>query len=215
MRGSVIYGETYFAGRRIVSRRESKLGTFNAAALAIVASVLLGSGAASAKEHKPKGSDNQARVVGHISFTGLSAFDMAMQKKGSDKYYLYVEHSKGEGISIIDISRPTLPKAIAVIPWSDPAVSGGMNLMGDLAIVAESDVLPVRGIKSDHDLVVWDLSNPASPRVVQKFLGVVKWLQDERNFVYVLNNEGLWVVSEPEDSHAKQTESTSSYGGEQ
>jgi hypothetical protein len=197
-----------------MSRRKSRFVKFNAA-LAILASVLLGSGAASAKDRKPKGSDNQARVVGHISLAGLSAVDMTMQKKGNDKYYLYVQHSKGEGISIIDISKPALPKAVAVIPWSDPAVSGGVNLTGNLAIVAESDVLPVRGIRSDHDLVVWDLSNPASPRVLQKFSGVVKWLQDERSFVYVLNGEGLWVVSEPADSQARQTESTSSYGGEQ
>jgi hypothetical protein len=198
-----------------VSRRKSKFVKFNAAALGILASVLLGFGAASAKDRKPKESNNQAHVIGHISFAGLSAVDMAMQKKGNDKYYLYVQHSKGEGISIIDISKPALPKAVAVIPSSDLAVSGRVNLTGDLAVISESSVLPVRGIGSDHDLVVWDLSNPAFPRVVQKFSGVVKWLQDERNLVYVLNSEGLWVVSEPADSQAKQTESTSSYGGEQ
>lgn len=122
---------------------------------------------------------------------------------------------KGEGISIIDISKPAQPKTVGVIPWSDPAVFGRMNLSGDLAIIAESEALPLRSSGSSRDLVVWDLSNPASPRVVQKFPGVVKWLQDERNFVYVLNSEGLWVVSEPPDRQAQQTESTSSYGGEQ
>jgi hypothetical protein len=182
-------------------------------ALAILVSGLLGSAAASAKDRKPKGPDNQAQVVGHISFAGLSAVDMAMQKKENDKYYLHVQHSKGEGISIIDISKPTLPKAVAVIPWSDPAVSGGMNLMGDLAIIAESDVLPVRGIETGHDLVIWDLSNPASPRAVQKFSGVVKWLQDERNFIYVLNDEGLWVVSTPADRQPEQKVSYNRYEG--
>jgi hypothetical protein len=198
-----------------VSRRKSKFVKFNAAALAILAPVLLGSGAASAKDRKPKESNTQAHVVGHISFAGLSAVDMAMQKKGNNKYFLYVQHSKGEGISIIDISKPALPKTVGIIPWSDPAVFGRMNLTGDLAIIAESEALPLRSSGSSHDLVVWDLSNPASPRVVQKFAGVVKWLQDERDFVYVLNGEGLWVVSEPEDSQAKQPEFTSSYGGEQ
>jgi hypothetical protein len=193
----------------------NRIVRFNWAAPALLATVLLMAVGASAKDRKPKDSNTQAQVVGHISFAGLSAVDMAMQKKGNNKYYLYVQHSKGEGISIIDISKPALPKAVAVIPLSDPAVLGGVNLTGDLAIIAESDVLPVRGMRSDHDLVVWDLSNPASPRVVRKFSGVVKWLQDERNFVYVLNNEGLWVVSEPEESQAKQTEPTSSYGGEQ
>jgi hypothetical protein len=177
----------------------------------MLVTVLLASGAASAKDHKLKTSDNQAHVVAHISFTGLSAVDMAMQKKVNDKYYLYVQHSESQGISIIDISTPAQPKAVGVIPWPDPAVSSRMNLTGDLAIIAENGVLPMRSSPSTDDLVLWDLSNPTAPRVVQKFSGVVKWLQDERNFIYVLNGEGLWVVSKPADHQSEQTESSNSY----
>jgi hypothetical protein len=165
---------------------------------------------ASAKEHKPKGSVAGGQVVAHISFAGLSAIDMAMQKKMNDKYYLYVQHSKDQGISIIDISNPAQPKAVGIIPWPDPAVSSRMNVTGDLAIIAESEILPTRN-RSNDDLVLWDLSNPATPRVVQKFSGVVKWLQDERNFIYVLNGEGLWVVSKPADRQAEQTEFSNGY----
>jgi hypothetical protein len=165
---------------------------------------------ASGKDHKPKGSVAASQVVAHISFSGLSAVDMAMQKKVNDKYYLYVQHSKDQGISIIDISNPAQPKAVGIIPWPDPAVWSRMNLTGDLAIIAESEALPTRNPSND-DLVLWDLSNPAVPRVVQKFSGVVKWLQDERNFIYVLNGEGLWVVSKPADRQAEQTESSNGY----
>jgi hypothetical protein len=182
------------------------------AAILAVVLVLTNSGA-SAKERKPKGSGAESQVVGHISFSGLSAVDMAMQKKVNDKYYIYVEHPKDQGISIIDISDPAQPKALGVIPWPDPAMSSRMNLAGDLAIIAESEVLPMHSRTSDDDLVLWDLSNPAAPRVVKKFSGVVKWLQDERNFIYVLNGEGLWVISKPADRQPVQTESSNSYGG--
>ena len=165
---------------------------------------------ASAKGHKPNGSAAASQVVAHISFSGLSAVDMAMQKKVNDKYYLYVQHSKEQGISIVDISKPDQPKAVGVVPWPDPAASSRMNVTGDLAIIAETDVQ--RRSSSNDDLVLWDLSNPGVPRVVQKFEGVVKWLQDERDFIYVLNAEGLWVVSKP-DNRPKQTESSDSYGG--
>jgi hypothetical protein len=194
-----------------VNSRRSGLVKFNAAALALLTTVLVVSGGASAKDHKLKGSDNQAQVVAHISFAGLSAVDMAMQKKVNDKYYLYVQHSKDQGISIIDISKPAQPKAVGVIPWPDPALSGRMNVTGDLAIIAESGVLPMHGSTSNDDLVLWDLSNPAAPRVVQKFSGVVKWLQDERNFIYVLNGDGLWVVSKPADRQPEQTVSSNNY----
>jgi hypothetical protein len=190
-----------------VKNGRRRLAKFNSAASAVLATVLLVSGGASAKNHKVTASDGQADVVAHISFPGLSAVDMAMQKKVNDRYYLYVQHSKDEGISIIDVSKPAQPKTVGVIPWPDPAVSSRMNVTGDLAIIAESGVLPMRGSTSNDDLVLWDLSNPAAPRVVQKFSGVVKWLQDERHFIYVLNGDGLWVVSKPADRHSEQTES--------
>jgi hypothetical protein len=209
---SVIYGVTYFTGGGLMNGRGSRFAKFNAAALALLTTVLLVSGEASAKDHKIKGSDNGARVVAHISFDGLSAVDMSMQKKVNDKYYIYVQHSKDQGISIIDISKPAQPKAVGVIPWPDSALSSRMNVTGDLAIIAESGVLPVHSSTSNDNLVLWDLSNPAAPRVVQQFLGVVKWLQDERNFIYVLNGDGLWVVSKPANQ-AEQTEPSNGYGG--
>ena len=154
------------------SKRRSRFVKFNSTALAVLTTLLVVSGAASAKDHKVKTSDNQAHVVAHLSFSGLSAVDMAMQKKVNDKYYLYVQHSKDQGISIIDISKPAQPKAVGVIPWPDPAVSSRVNLTGDLAIIAESEVAPMYNSASNDDLVLWDLSNPAAPRVVQKFSGV-------------------------------------------
>jgi hypothetical protein len=195
-----------------VNSRRSRFVKFSSAALALLTTVLLVSGDASAKDHKVKGSHNQAQVVAHISFDGLSPVDMAMQKKVNGKYYIYVQHSKDQGISIIDISKPAQPKAVGVIARPDSAVSSRMNLTGDLAIISESGVLAMRSSLANHDLVLLDLSNPTAPRVVQKFSGVVKWLQDERDFIYVLNGDGLWVVSKPANQ-PEQSESLNSYGG--
>src|SRR5437016_8369858 len=93
-------------------------------------------------------------------------------------------------------------------------MSSRMKVTGNLAIIAESQMLPMRSSTSNDDLVLWDLSNPAAPRVVQRFSGVVKWLQDERKFIYVLNGDRLWVVSEPagQQPTPEQAEQ-STYGG--
>ena len=192
--------------------RTSKFVEFSSGTLALLTIMLsVTVSNASAKEHKPKASGAGSQVVAHVAFSGLSAVDMAMQRKVNDKYYLYVQHSKDQGISIIDVSKPAQPKPVGVIPWPDPAVSSRMNLRGDLAIIDESEVVPIHSSASNDDLVVWDLSNPSAPRVVQKFSGVVKWLQDERRFIYVLNGDGLWVVSEPADQ-PQQTEPPLPYG---
>ena len=196
---------------KIRTRKIVELSTSTVALLAMVLVVTVSG--ASAKEHRLKGTGAGSQVIAHISFSGLSNVDMTMQKKVNDKYYLYVQHSKDQGISIIDVSNPAQPKAAGVIPWPDPAVSSMMNLAGDLAIISESEVLQMHSIRSNDDLVLLDLSNPAAPHVVQKFSGVVKWLQDERNFIYVLNGEGLWVVSKPADRQPEQSEPSSNYGG--
>ena len=85
-------------------------------------------------------------------------------------------------------------------------------MTGGLAIISESETLPLPGGHSSDRLVLWDLSNPAAPRVIQKLTGVMRWLQDDRNFIYVLNAQGLWVVSEPADREPEQTGSMA-YGG--
>jgi hypothetical protein len=194
--------------------RTSKFVEISASTVVLLAIVLvLTVSGASAKEHKLTGTGAGGQVVAHISFSGLSDVDMAMQKKVNDKYYLYVQHSKDQGISIVDVSNPAQPKAVGIIPWPDPTVSSRMNLTGDLAIIAENAVLPMHSGTSDDDLVLWDLSNPSAPQVVQKFSGVVKWLQDERNFIYVLNGEGLWVVSKPANHQLEQGEPSNNYGG--
>jgi len=86
-------------------------------------------------------------LVAHIAFSGLSAVDMAMQRKLNDKYYLYVEHSEGQGISV-----PTHPKEVGVARWPDPGLSGRMSLTGDLGIIAESEVFPMHSITSPTTL---------------------------------------------------------------
>ena len=147
----------------------------------------------------------------NFHLAGSRQFDMAMHK-ANDKYYLYVQHSKDEGVSIIDISKPAQAKTLGVISWPDPAESSRMVVAGGLAIISESETLPLPGGHSSDRLVLWDLSNPAAPRVIQKFTGVIRWLQDDRNFIYVLNAQGLWVVSEPADREPEQTGSMA-YGG--
>jgi hypothetical protein len=178
--------------------------------LAIASTILLATSGASAKEHKEKVSENTAHVVAHIAFHGTPVVGMAIQKRADDTYYLYVQHSRERGISIVDIAKPDQPKVVATKPWPDPAMANRITLAGDLAMIDESKVTAPAS-PSSKELVLWDMSNPAAPREVQKFAGVVKWLEDERNFIYVLNADGLWVISEPTARQAEEAAS-SNYG---
>ena len=80
--------------RRMMNKiKISKFVEFSSSTLAVLTIVLVMTvSSASAKEQKPKGSGAESQVVAHISFSGLSAVDMVMQKKVNDQYYLYVQH---------------------------------------------------------------------------------------------------------------------------
>jgi hypothetical protein len=183
----------------------------SAIALALLAVLVVGTvSTVSAKERKPKKPSAATLVVAHIPFNGLSVVDMAMQTQSSDKLYLYVQHGREEGVSVVDVSDPGKSRLVRTIPWPNPQLSNRMNVLGDVAIISETDDPSVRASASKDDVVLWDLSNPAAPRELQRFSGVVKVLEDH-NFIYVLNTEGLWVISEP-DRHPQQV-SSPAYGG--
>jgi hypothetical protein len=188
----------------------SKCVQLRSITLALVAIVLVITvSSASAKTRKPKQSQKESRVVAHIPFAGLSVVDMVMHQKGDTKY-LYVQHAREEGVSLIDVSDPGKAKIVRTIAWPNPQASNRMNMVGDLAVIRETEV-PPRPSGSSEDVVLWDLSDPATPRELQRFAGVVKVLEDDRNFIYVLNTDGLWVISEPDQ--APQQDSLPAYGG--
>jgi hypothetical protein len=192
----------------------NKLTESGAIAFALLAVLAVGTvGTVSAKERKPKPkkSSTASLVVAHIPFSGLSVVDMAMQKQSGEKLYLYVQHGREEGVSVVDVSEPGKSNVVRTVPWPNAQLSNRMNVLGDVAIIRETDDLSVRASASKDEVVLWDLSNPAAPRELQRFSGVVKVLEDDRNFIYVLNTEGLWVISEPD--RKPQQDSSPAYGG--
>jgi hypothetical protein len=50
------------------------------------------------------------------------------------------------------------------------------------------------GCCSDHFRKPGSPDAQHAPRALQKFSGVVKWLQDERHFIYALNGDGSAVA---------------------
>ena len=156
---------------------------------------------------------NGPHVVAHIQFDGMSEVDMTIQTRPGDRYYLYIQHSKEEGVSIIDISKPEKPKAIGVLREGDITGDGRMTVTGNLAVVADHAADSSHGGElSNGDVVIWDTTDPTSPRLVQKFSKVVKWLQDNREFIYLLADDGLWIISQPDDRLLNSPDS-SAYGG--
>ena len=194
--------------------RDSQFIEFNSRGLVLLTSLLLlFIGSAAAKDHKSTKATNTTHVVAHIQFDGMSEVDMTIQTRPGDRHYLYVQHAQGEGVSIIDITKPEKPRAIGVLHETDTAGNSRMTITGNLAIFSDRAAAYAHGGELvNSDAVIWDTSDPTSPRLVQKFSKAVKWLQDNRDFIYVLADDGLWIVSRPDDRLLNSPDS-SAYGG--
>ncbi len=154
----------------------------------------------SAEQRKPDSSEAVV-VVAHMAFAGKSSTDMAIQTKANGDRYLYVEHSPEQGISVVDITKPWEPELVGSTLWPDPATTHVADMAGEAVLLTEAEINSAAGQAStpraNAPLILWDTSSPNSPRVVQRFANVNRILSDDRGYVYVLNAEGLWVISTP------------------
>jgi hypothetical protein len=162
--------------------------------------------AAQAKEHKPAGS-MAISVVANMSFDQKLPADMLIRQVNG-KSYLYVQLANQQGIVVVDVTQPNKLKIVSSM---DAGGTNQMTINGNAAVLtASSAAASLSSGKSE--LVLWDISDPGNPRVVQRFSGVVRILEDERHYTYVLNQDGLWVVSDKQNNDPDDFWNPSIYG---
>jgi hypothetical protein len=179
------------------------------ASLAILGLMLGISSTTWGKEHKSQPAGVQ--VVGQMSFGGKVASDMAIHQ-ANGKSYLYVQLSQPNGVVVLDITQPAKLKTVtSMLPAVEMAASH-VSIDGNVALVAGDTGYPSGSVQTQarEQLVLWDISQPGNPRMVHEFSGVAKVIHDDRNFIYVLDREGLWVVA---DTQSPSTMDSSTYNG--
>jgi len=140
-------------------------------------------------------------VVAHVSFDGKALTDFIIQKRANGDRYLYVEHSPGQGVSVVNVSKPWMPTLVGSVAWPDTATAHIMDVAGDAILLTKGETGSAAGSPSAqptvHPLVLWDTSRADGPRVIKQFANVIRELTDDRGYVYVLAADGLWVISTP------------------
>jgi hypothetical protein len=179
------------------------------ASLAILGLMLSASSTMWGKERKSQPAAVQ--VVGKMSFGGQVASDMAIHQ-ANGKSYLYVQLSQPDGVVVLDITQPAKLKTITSMLPPERMAASHMSIDGNVALVAGDTSHPSASTQTQaaDQLVLWDISKPANPRMVQEFSGVARVIRDDRNYLYVLDREGLWVVA---DSQNPSTVDSSTYNG--
>ena len=149
-------------------------------------------------------SHTDAKVIAHLALSGASPRQMFLQQAGR-KQYLYLQQPAQEGLTVVDVTKPTKPKIVSHVVGEDlTLVSSGLAIaekpansaaMGNSRAVEGAE--GARGGGSIPESVrVLDVSDPAHPRTVQTFSGVTSVLPDTgRNLIYVANSDGIWILS--------------------
>jgi hypothetical protein len=186
--------------------RWKRLLDFVFASSALVVSIFASPSSVEARLPRTAQSQEQVSVVGHLDLHGMQVKQIFVQER-SGKNYLLLRRADQNAFAIVNVSDPAKPLladrddlrqpagaevdlprpgsalAIAFVPErnSAPAVS---------AMPASAITLPTESVR------LIDLTDPQHPKTVKIFNRVTSVASDDgRKLVFLVNNEGLWIVS--------------------
>ena len=145
----------------------------------------------------------QVSVAGHLELQGMSVKHIFVQQRGS-KYYLLLRRADKNAFAIVDVTNPGNPILTDRNALSEPA-GGSVDLPAQgsaLAIAFVPDTTPAAAAGKPANSLptetvrLVDLGDPRHPKTVKTFNKVTSVASDDgRKLVFLVNNEGLWIVS--------------------
>jgi hypothetical protein len=163
-------------------------------AFSIAGLLINGSSALAARKPSTKNAtqdNDQIEVIGHIPFDGTGVIQLTTGEHWR-KHYLYLNSAgKITFVDVTDAARPTITNEYR---HSLPVAQAQVQVVAGSAVLL-SDAQPPIHVPSS--ISIMSFANPADPKIVRQFTKVTGFLIDSRRgLIYVVNNEGLWILSE-------------------
>ncbi len=138
---------------------------------------------------------DSAAMIAHIPLTGPAATQMILQRQGG-KQYLYVNQGPEQGVTIVDVTRPSRASVVSHMDWPKGSKPGQLQTLGHgLALSTTPQARNASLRATPEKLNVLDLRDPAHPHVLKSFDGVTSVLSEPaRNLIFVANKEGVWIL---------------------
>jgi hypothetical protein len=150
-----------------------------------------------------------AKVVGRLPLPGIHVNQMFVQREDK-RILLYLHRPNKRAFAVADVTKPEKPALLDVATLQGPSpermdVSAANPSLG-IAVTPEEHAVPP-GAQTNaapsaapitlptETIKILDLNDPAHPKVLLTFAGVTSMLPDDnRKLIYIVNNEGLWIV---------------------
>jgi hypothetical protein len=173
--------------------------------LAFLTAILLSSlvGVRGAAAQTSSGSTQEhVKVVANLPLDGMHVNQMFMQQRDG-KFYLYLHRPIKEAFALVDVTNPDKPVLLTRValkesPGSQVLPPAGGSVLA-LTVTPEggsAQAAPTAAQLPTETVQFVDTSNPKSAKTVKTFKGVTSvYADDARKLVYLVNGEGLWIVS--------------------
>jgi hypothetical protein len=135
------------------------------------------------------------KVVGHLPLDNIHVNQVFLEKRG-EKYFLFLHRPVKDAFALVDVTNPSKPVLVNrdEMKGNPPLRPPEPNSVVALSVVPEGAEQPAA--LSTDTVELLNLANPKDVKVLQTFKGVSAFTRDDgRKLVYLVNSEGLWIVS--------------------
>ncbi len=167
----------------------------------LLVSLFLLCGSLAAAQSGKDSSQEEVRVIAHLPLENMHVNQMFVQQRGN-KSYLYLHRPGKDAFAMVDVTKPNKPvllsrDALKGSSQSRIAEPGGGSALA-IAVTPEgapAQAAPAAPLPTETVRLV-DMSDPKSAKSVKTFKGVTAMYPDDnRKLVYLVNGEGLWIIS--------------------
>jgi len=173
---------------------------------ALVVSIFASPSSVEARLPRTAQSQEQVSVVGHLDLHGMQVKQIFVQER-SGKNYLLLRRADQNAFAIVNVSDPAKPllgdrddlrqPAGAEVDLPRPGSALAIVFVPERNSAPAASAMPASAITLPTESVrLIDLTDPQHPKTVKIFNRVTSVASDDgRKLVFLVNNEGLWIVS--------------------
>jgi len=183
-----------------------RLLDFVFASSALVVPIFASPSSVEARLPRTAQSQEQVSVVGHLDLHGMQVKQIFVQER-SGKNYLLLRRADQNAFAIVNVSDPAKPllgdrddlrqPAGAEVDLPRPGSALAIAFVPERNSAPAASAMPASAITLPTESVrLIDLTDPQHPKTVKIFNRVTSVASDDgRKLVFLVNNEGLWIVS--------------------
>ncbi|MGB7434853.1 MAG: hypothetical protein WBR26_05230 [Candidatus Acidiferrum sp.] len=135
------------------------------------------------------------KVVAHLPLENIHVNQMFLEKRG-EKYFLFLHRPNKDAFALVDVTNPSKPVLVnrEEMKGYAPIQPPEGNSVVAISVVPDGAEHPAP--TPTYTLQLLNLANPKDVKVLKTFKGVTAFTPDDgRKLVYLVNSEGLWIVS--------------------